>query len=99
MPDSLTSAVQRRHDSFPEVSRTSKIPANKHIISEAVFSRFQDIHLGCCTQSRSAGLVPITLVLPANGQSSTHETLREGPSSPQKFSGSTAGLRSLAAGI
>src|SRR5919202_587312 len=47
----LTSVVQRRHASFPEVSRACKLPANKHIISEAVFSTFQDIHLGCCTQS------------------------------------------------
>jgi hypothetical protein len=45
----LTSAVQRRHDSLLEVSRVYKIPANKYIISEAVFSRFQDIHSGCCT--------------------------------------------------
>ena len=56
----LTSAVQRRHDSFPEVSRACKIPANKHIISEAVFPIFQDIHSGCCTVAahrvRSTGL-------------------------------------------
>ena len=56
----LTSAVQKRHDSFPEVSRNCKIPANKHIISEAVFPIFQDIRSGCCTVAahriRSTGL-------------------------------------------
>jgi hypothetical protein len=45
----LTSAVQSQHDSFPEVSRACKIPANSCILCSTVFSRFQDIHSGCCT--------------------------------------------------
>src|SRR5918911_5343358 len=49
----LTSAVRRRHDSFPEVSRACKIPANKHIISEAVFSIFQDIYYGLLHTERA----------------------------------------------
>jgi hypothetical protein len=32
-----------------EISGACKIPANHLICSSAYFSRFQDIHLGCCT--------------------------------------------------
>ena len=45
----LTSAVQRRPDSLPELSRVCKTPANSCICSSALFSRFQTIHSGCCT--------------------------------------------------
>jgi hypothetical protein len=44
-----TSAVQSLHNSFPEVSRACKIPANNYILFTTVFSRFQDIRPGCCT--------------------------------------------------
>jgi hypothetical protein len=46
---SVTSAVQRRHDSFLGVSTDCKIAANKPIFLMAVFLIFQDIRLGCCT--------------------------------------------------
>ena len=45
----LASAVQRRHDSLPELSRVCTTPANRCICSSALFSRFQAIHSGCCT--------------------------------------------------
>src|SRR5919202_4784569 len=50
----------------PEPSPLLRVlPANKHIISEALFSRFQDIYSGCCTvaaqRARCAELEPRTL--------------------------------------
>jgi hypothetical protein len=59
-----TSSLSEKHDVLLKVSRGCKVPANSHIISKAVFSRFQDIHSGCCTvaahKARSAGLEPAT---------------------------------------
>ena len=45
----LTSAVQRRQDTLPEVSGACKMPANCRICPSARFSRFQEIYSGCCT--------------------------------------------------
>ena len=45
----LTSAVQRRQVTLPEVSGACKIAANCRICPSARFSRFQEIYSGCCT--------------------------------------------------
>src|ERR671911_2393247 len=45
----LTSAMRGRLDSFPNVSRTCKIPANRRITVLTLFSAFQEIYPGCCT--------------------------------------------------
>jgi hypothetical protein len=59
----LTSAVQRRSDSLLGVSRIYKIDGKGRIFAMRLFSRFQDIHLGCCTvaaHERSEELEPAT---------------------------------------
>ena len=45
----VTSAMRGRLDSFPNVSRTCKIPANRRITVLTLFSAFQEIYPGCCT--------------------------------------------------
>ena len=43
------------------VSRVFKLPANRGIFCARVFSKFQEIYSGCCTQkARSTGLEPTT---------------------------------------
>ena len=44
-----SSAVQRRQDSFPKVSRVCKMPANEGILTRTPFSAFQEIYAGCYT--------------------------------------------------
>src|SRR5215204_3120812 len=45
----LTSAVQRRQDTLPEVSGVCKIPANGDFSLRTLCSSFQEIYSGCCT--------------------------------------------------
>ena len=45
----LTSAVQRRHDTLPDVSAVCKIPAKAVYPALALFPTFQEIYSGCCT--------------------------------------------------
>jgi hypothetical protein len=50
----LTSAVQRRHDTLPDLSRVCKRPANKRISTLWLFLIFQKIYSGCCTVAAQA---------------------------------------------
>jgi transposase-like protein len=45
----LTSAVQRRINRLPEVSRACKIAANRRILRLIHIPCFQEIYSGCCT--------------------------------------------------
>jgi hypothetical protein len=51
----LTSAVQRRSDTFLERSRVCKIAANTLIFLVMPFSSFQEIYSGCCTVAAQVG--------------------------------------------
>ena len=45
----VTSAVQRRQDTLPDVSAVCKIPAKAADSASALFPVFQEIDSGCCT--------------------------------------------------
>ena len=45
----LASSASRKYGTLQEVSRACKFPANRHILQVTLFSRFQDISVGCCT--------------------------------------------------
>jgi hypothetical protein len=45
----VTSAVQRRHNTLPDVSAVCKIPAKAVDSALALFPAFQEIYSGCCT--------------------------------------------------
>jgi hypothetical protein len=49
----LTSAMRGRRDSFPEVFRACKTAANHRISALALFSTFQEIYSGRCTDVRA----------------------------------------------
>jgi hypothetical protein len=60
----LTSAVQRRHDTFLEISSPCKIAADTHISYMMLFPNFQGIYSGCCTGLRrvSCGKCALTKI-------------------------------------
>ena len=51
----LTSAVQRRRDTLPGLSRVCKTAANKRISTLPPFLSFQEIYPGCCTLAAQVG--------------------------------------------
>jgi hypothetical protein len=59
------SAVQRRQDSLPQISRGCKIPAHGDFLLRTHCSSFQEIYSGCCTVAAQSYLfrllIPIEL--------------------------------------
>jgi hypothetical protein len=47
--ESLTSAVQRRHEGLQGLSGACKTPANGSILMFMLFPALQEIYSGCCT--------------------------------------------------